>query len=67
MEIKIELDIKDFILLCENTDSEKIYNLNINHSEVSLKIFEYIRDGASWENFGIVYNFYPNLKNHEII
>ena len=67
MGIKIELDIKDFILLCENTDSEKIYNLNINHGEVSLKIFEYIRDGASWENFGIVYNFYPNLKNHEII
>ena len=30
MEIKIELDIKDFILLCENTDSEKIYNLNQN-------------------------------------
>ena len=27
MEIKIELDIKDFILLCENTDSKKIYNL----------------------------------------
>lgn len=67
MGIKIELDIKDFILLCENTDSEKIYNLNINHREVALKIFEYIRDGASWENFGIIYNFYPNLKNHEII
>ena len=67
MKIKIELDIKDFILLCENTDSEKIYNLNINHREVALKIFEYIRDGASWENFGIIYNFYPNLKNHEII
>jgi hypothetical protein len=65
--MKIELDIKDFILLCENTDSEKIYNLNINHREVALKIFEYIRDGASWENFGIIYNFYPNLKNHEII
>ena len=67
MGIKIELDIKDFILLCENTDSEKIYNLNINHREVALKIFEYIRDGASWENFGTIFNFYPNLKNHEII
>ena len=67
MEIKIELDIKDFILLCENTDSEKIYNLNINHKEVALKIFEYIRNGASWENFGTIYEFYPNLKNYEII
>lgn len=67
MEIKVELDIKDFILLCENTDSEKIYNLNINHREVALKIFEYIRDGASWENFGIIYNFYPKLKNEEIV
>ena len=67
MEIKIELDLKDFILLCENTDSEKIYNLNINHKEVALKIFEYIRNGASWENFGIIYGFYPNLKNYEII
>ena len=67
MEIKVELDIKDFILLCENTDSEKIYNLNINHKEVALKIFEYIRNGASWENFGTIYGFYPNLKNYEII
>lgn len=67
MEIKVELDIKDFILLCENTDSEKIYNLNINHKEVALKIFEYIRNGASWENFGTIYEFYPNLKNYEII
>lgn len=67
MEIKIELDIKDFILLCENTDSKKIYNLNINHKEVALKIFEYIRNGASWENFGTIYEFYPNLKNYEII
>ena len=65
--MKIELDIKDFIKLCENTDSEKIYNLNINHKEVALKIFEYIRNGASWENFGIIYGFYPNLKNYEII
>ena len=65
--MKIELDIKDFILLCENTDSEKIYNLNINHKEVALKIFEYIRNGASWENFGTIYGFYPNLKNYEII
>ena len=67
MEIKVELDIKDFILLCENTDSEKIYNLNINHKEVALKIFEYIRNGASWENFGTIYEFYPKLKNYEII
>ena len=67
MEIKVELDIKDFILLCENTDSEKIYNLNINHREVSLKIFEYIRDGASWENFNTIYELYLNLKNHEIL
>ena len=67
MEIKVELDIKDFILLCENADSEKIYNLNINHKEVALKIFEYIRNGASWENFGTIYEFYPKLKNYEII
>ena len=67
MEIKIELDIKDFILLCENTDSEKIYNLNINHREVVLKIFEYIRDGASWENFNTIYELYLNLKTHEIL
>lgn len=67
MEMKIELDIKDFILLCKNTDSEKIYNLNINHREVAIKIFKYIRNGASWENFGTIYEFYPNLKNHEIL
>lgn len=67
MEIKIELDIKDFILLCENTDREKICNLNIDHREVALKIFEYIRDGASWENFDTIYELYPNLKNHEIL
>ena len=67
MEIKVELDIKDFILLCENTDSKKIYNLNINHTEVAHKIFEYIRNGASWENFGTIYEFYPKLKNYEII
>ena len=67
MGIKVELDIKDFILLCENTDSEKIYNLNINHKEVALKILEYIRNGASWENFGTIYEFYPKLKNYEII
>ena len=65
--MKIELDIKDFILLCENTDSEKICNLNINHREVALKIFEYIGNGASWEIFGTIYEFYPNLKNYEII
>lgn len=67
MEIKIELDIKDFILLCENTDSKKIYNLNINHTEVAHKIFEYIQNGASWENFEIIYGFYPDLKNYEIL
>lgn len=67
MEIKVELDIKDFILLCENTDREKICNLNIDHREVALKIFEYIRDGASWENFDTIYELYPNLKNHEIL
>lgn len=67
MEIKIELDIKDFILLCENTDREKICNLNIDRKEVALKIFEYIRDGASWENFDTIYELYPNLKNHEIL
>ena len=67
MEMKIELDIKDFILLCKNTDNEKICNLNINHREVALKIFEYIRNGASWENFNTIYEFYPNLKNHEIV
>ena len=67
MEIKIELDIKDFILLCENTDSKKIYNLNINHTEVALKIFEYIQNGASWENFEIIFEFYPDLKNYEIL
>ena len=67
MEIKIELDIKDFILLCENTDREKICNLNIDRKEVALKIFEYIRDGASWENFNTIYELYLNLKNHEIL
>ena len=67
MGIKIELDIKDFILLCENTDSKKIYNLNINHTEVALKIFEYIQNGASWENFETIYGFYPDLKNYEIL
>ena len=67
MEIKIELDIKDFILLCENTYSKKIYNLNIYRKEIALKIFEYIRNGASWENFEIIYGFYRNLKNSEIL
>ena len=67
MEIKIELDIKDFILLCESTDREKICNLNIDRKEVALKIFEYIRDGASWENFNTIYELYLNLKNYEII
>ena len=67
MKIKIELDIKDFILLCENTDREKICNLNIDRKEVALKIFEYIRDGASWENFNTIYELYLNLKNHEIL
>ena len=67
MEIKVELDIKDFILLCENTDREKICNLNIDRKEVALKIFEYIRDGASWENFNTIYELYLNLKNHEIL
>ena len=67
MEIKIELDIKDFILLCENTDREKICNLNIDRKEVVLKIFEYIQDGASWENFNTIYELYLNLKNHEIL
>ena len=64
MEIKIELDIKDFILLCENTDSKKIYNLNINHTEVAHKIFEYIQNGASWENFEIIYK---DLKDFNIL
>mgnify|MGYP000299457460 CR=1 FL=1 len=67
MEIKVELDIKDFILLCENTDREKICNLNIDRKEIALKIFEYIRNGASWENFEIIYGFYRNLKNSEIL
>ena len=40
MEIKIELDIKDFILLCENTDREKICNLNIDRKEVELSKIE---------------------------
>lgn len=65
--MKIELDIKDFILLCENTDREKICNLNIDRKEVAIKIFEYIRDGASWENFNTIYELYLNLKNHEIL
>lgn len=67
MGIKIELDIKDFILLCENTDREKICNLNIDRKEVALKIFEYIRDGASWENFNTIYELYLNLRNREIL
>lgn len=67
MEMKIELDIKDFVLLCENIDREKICNLNIDRKEVAIKIFEYIRNGASWENFDTIYELYLNLKNSEIL
>ena len=67
MEIKVELGIEDFILLCKSVNSEKIRNLNIDHKEVALKIFEYIRNGESWENFEIIYEFYINIKNSEIL
>lgn len=67
MGIKIELDIEDFLLLCKTSDYDSINNLNIDRKEITLKIFEYIRNGASWENFEIIYGFYRNLKNNEIL
>ena len=67
MGIKIELDIEDFLLLCKTSDYDSINNLNIDRKEIALKIFEYIRNGASWENFEIIYGFYRNLKNSEIL
>ena len=67
MKIKIELDIEDFLLLCKSSDYDSINNLNIDRREFTLKIFEYIRNGASWENFEIIYGFYRNLKNSEIL
>ena len=67
MGIKIELDIEDFLLLCKTSDYASINNLNIDRKEIALKIFEYIRNGASWENFEIIYGFYRNLKNSEIL
>ena len=67
MEIKVELDIKDFILLCDEFDYETVHNLNVDRKETTLKIFEYIRNGASFESFDIVIGLYNNLKKHEII
>ena len=65
--MKIELDIKDFILLCDEFDYETVHNLNVDRKETTLKIFEYIRNGASFESFDIVIGLYNNLKKHEII
>ena len=67
MKIKIELDIKDFILLCDAFDYETVHNLNVDRKETTLKIFEHIRNGASFESFDIVIGLYNNLKKHEII
>ena len=67
MGIKIELDIEDFLLLCDEFDYETVHNLNVDRKETTLKIFEYIRNGASLESFDIVIGLYNNLKKHEIL
>ena len=70
MEIKIELDIKDFLKLCDDQDPKDIHNLNVDRHQVTKMIIKNILESDTNEiylSISIAMNLYQNLSDLEFI
>ena len=68
--MKIELDIKDFLKLCDDQDPNDIHNLNVDRHQVTKMIIKNILESDTNEiylSISIAMNLYQNLSDLEFI
>ena len=68
--MKIELDIKDFIKLCDDKDPNDFHNLNVDRYQVTKMIIKNILESDTNEiylSISIAMNLYQNLSDLEFI
>ena len=68
--MKIELDIKDFIKLCDDQNPNDIHNLNVDRHQVTKMIIKNILESDTNEiylSISIAMNLYQNLSDLEFI
>ena len=68
--MKIELDIKDFLKLCDDKDPNDFHNLNVDRYQVAKMIIKNISESDTNEiylSISIAMSLYQNLSDLEFI